>query len=80
MSHFYTNLCLLGDQILYRGYEGGAPVQYREKSQPVLYLVPEAQSKPSKYKTLDGRNAFPKHCDGAREARDLLKQYENAAA
>ena len=79
MSHFYTNLCLLGDQILYRGYEGGAPVQYREKSQPVLYLVPEAQSKPSKYKTLDGRNAFPKHCDGAREARDLLKQYENAA-
>ena len=79
MSHFYTTLCLLGDQILYRGYEGGAPVQYREKSQPVLYLVPEAQSKPSKYKTLDGRNAFPKHCDGAREARDLLKQYENAA-
>ncbi|MEC9436543.1 MAG: DNA polymerase domain-containing protein [Thermoproteota archaeon] len=79
MSHFYTNLCLLGDQILYRGYEGGAPVQYRERSQPVLYLVPEAQSKPSKYKTLDGRNAFPKHCDGAREARDLLKQYENAA-
>ena len=79
MSHFYTSLCLLGDNILYRGYEGGAPVQYREKSQPVLYLVPEAQSKPSKYKTLDGRNAFPKHCDGAREARDLLKQYENAA-
>ena len=44
-----------------------------------MYLVPDAQSKPSKYKTLDGRKAYPKQFDGAREARDFLRQYENAA-
>ena len=79
MSSFYTNMCLLGNDILYRGYEDGQQVQYREKSQPVMYLVPNAQSKPSKYKTLDGRKAYPKQFDGAREARDFLRQYENAA-
>ena len=79
MSEFYTNLCLLGNDILYRGYENGQPVQYREKSQPVMYLVPDAQKKPSKYKTLDGRKAYPKQFDGARDAREFLKQYENAA-
>ena len=79
MSEFYTNLCLLGNDILYRGYENGQPVQYRERSQPVLFLVPDAQKKPSKYKTLDGRKAYPKKFDGAREAREFLKQYENAA-
>ncbi len=79
MSDFYTNLVLLGDDILYRGYEDGQPVQYREKSHPVLYFVPQSQSKPSKYKTLDGRKAYRKQFDGAREARDTLKQYEGAA-
>ena len=79
MSEFYTNLCLLGNDILYRGYENGNPVQYREKSQPTLYLVPDAQKKPTKYKTLDGRKAYPKKFDGARDAREFLKQYEDAA-
>ena len=78
MSNFYTNLCLLGDDILYRGYEDGHPVQYREKSSPTMYLVPQAQQKKSKFRTLDGRYAFPKRFDGAREARDFMKQYENA--
>ena len=79
MSDFYTNLTLIGDDILYRGYEDGEPVQYREKTKPVMYLVPDAQKKPSKYKTLDGRKAYPKQFDGAREARNFLRQYENAA-
>lgn len=79
MSKFYTNVCLLGDDILYRGYEHGNPVQYREKSSPIMFLVPAAQSKPSKYKTLDGRYAHEKQFDGAREAREFMKQYENAA-
>ena len=69
----------MGDDILYRGYENGEPVQYRERSKPVMYLVPDAQKKPSKYKTLDGRKAYPKQFDGAREARDFIRQYENAA-
>jgi len=79
MSNFYTNVCLLGDDILYRGYERGNPVQYREKSSPVMFLVPSAQNKSSNYKTLDGRYAHRKQFSGAKEARDFMKQYENAA-
>ena len=77
MSKFYTNLVLLGDDILYRGYEHGQRVQYRERSSPVLFFVPKAQSKETKFKTLDGRRAYAKHFSGAREAREVLKQYEN---
>ena len=79
MSDFYTSVCLLGDDILIRGYEQGSPVQYREKSRPTLFLVPQAQQKKSKYRTLDGRYAFPKQFDGAREAREFIKQYEGAS-
>lgn len=79
MSDFYTSVCLLGDDILIRGYEHGDPVQYREKSRPTLFLVPNAQQKTSKFKTLDGRYAFPKQFDGAREAREFIKQYEGAS-
>ena len=77
MSKFYTNLVLLGDDILYRGYEHGQRVQYRDRSSPVLFFVPKAQSKDTKYKTLDGRRAYKKQFNGAREAREVLKQYEN---
>ena len=79
MSNFYTSAVLLGDDILIRGYEDGRPVKYREKSSPTMFLVPEVQSKKSKFKTLDGRYAHPKRFDGAREAREFIKQYEGAA-
>mgnify|MGYP003332240555 FL=1 len=55
MSSFYTSLVLLGDDILYRGYEHGERVHYREKIKPTLFLVPDAQKRPSEYRTLDGR-------------------------
>ena len=77
MSKFYTNLVLLGDDILYRGYEHGQRVQYRERSSPVLFFVPQAQTKDTKFRTLDGRRAYKKQFSGAREAREVLKQYEN---
>ena len=62
--NFYTDVLLLGDDILFRGYENGSAVQYREKCRPTLYFVPREQSKESKYKTLDGRYAHPKRFDG----------------
>ena len=74
---FYTDVLLLGDDILYRGYEGQEPVQYREKVRPTLYFVPQDQSKKSKYKTLDGRYAHPKSFDGARDARSFIEKYEH---
>ena len=72
---FYTDVLLLGDDILYRGYEHGEPVQYREKIRPTLFFVPNNQSKKSKFKTLDGRYAHPKRFDGAREARQFIEHY-----
>ena len=72
---FYTDVLLLGDDILYRGYEHGEPVQYREKIRPTLFFVPNNQSKQSKFKTLDGRYAHPKRFDGAREARQFIEHY-----
>jgi len=73
---FYTDVLLLGDDILYRGYEHGEPVQYREKIRPTLYFVPQNQQKESKFRTLDGRYAHPKKFDGARDARKFIEQYE----
>jgi len=78
MSNFYTSLVLLGDDILYRGYENGQPVKYREKSSPIMFMVPSAQTKPSDFHTLDGRRAYPKRFDGAREAREFVNQYMDA--
>ena len=72
---FYTDVILLGDVILYRGYENGEPVEYREKCRPTLYFVPDNQNKESKFKTLDGRYAHPKRFDGARDARKFIDQY-----
>ncbi len=77
MSDFYTNVIIFGDTALVRGYRNGERVQYREKTSPSLYLVPANQSKPSKYKTLDGRYAHKKKFDGVREARDFLQKYSD---
>ena len=74
---FYTNILLLGDDILYRGYENGVPVQFRDKIRPTLFFVPNDQTKKSRYKTLDGRYAHPKKFDGAREAREFIEQYKS---
>ena len=74
---FYTDCLLLGDDILYRGYEDGDAITYREKCTPTLYFVPQDQSKKSKYKTLDNRYAHPKKFDGARDARSFIEKYEN---
>ena len=39
MSHFYTNIQLAGNTILYRGYEDGQPVQSRTHFSPTLYVT-----------------------------------------
>ena len=74
--NFYTDVLLLGDDILYRGYENGEHVQYRERVRPTLYYVSEDQTRTSKYKTLDGRYAHPQCFDGARKAREFIDKYK----
>ncbi len=74
---FYTNVLLWGDSIMYRGYEHGQPVQFRDRIRPKLFMVPDEQSKRSKFRTLDGRYAHPQEFDGARSARQFIEEYEN---
>ena len=56
MSQFYTNIQLAGDNILYRGYEDGEPVQFRTSFSPTLYVL---SKKKDKFRTLDGRTVSP---------------------
>ena len=72
MSSFYTNIQLAGDTILYRGYEDGRPVHYRESFSPTLYVL---SKKKEKFKTLDGKYVSPVKFGTAREAREFIKTY-----
>jgi len=71
---FYTSVEQIGDDILYRGYDHGDRVQYREKFSPTLF-VPCNQE--SKYKTLDGQKVKPIKFAGPRDAREFMQKYEN---
>ena len=48
---FYTNVQMVGDHFLVRGYENGQHFMTREKFYPTLFV--EAKGK-TKYKTLEG--------------------------
>jgi len=73
MSHFYTNVQLAGNTILYRGYENGQPVQSRTHFCPTLYVL---SKKHEEFKTLDGKNVSPVKFDSSKEAREFIQQYE----
>jgi DNA polymerase elongation subunit (family B) len=70
--NFYTNIQLVSDQILYRGYENGERVMYRDKMSPTLFAP---SKKETKYKTLDGQFVKPIKFLTVREARDFIKKY-----
>ena len=69
---FYTNVQLLGNTILYRGYEGGERVEHRFQFSPTLFMT---SNKEEKYKTLTGRNVTPVKFNTVREARDFAEKY-----
>jgi len=70
---FYTNIQQMGDDILYRGFDNGRRVQYREAFSPTLFVSSPTESK---YKTLDRQNVKPMKFSGPREAREFMKKYE----
>ena len=70
---FYTNVQLIGNNILYRGYEGGERVQSRTEFSPTLFITSNNQEK---YKTLTGRYVKPMKFKNAREAREFANTYD----
>ena len=73
MSHFYTNIQLAGNTILYRGYEDGQPVQSRTHFSPTLYVT---SNKKEKFKTLTGESVKPIKFGTPKEAREFIQQYD----
>ena len=70
---FYTNVQLVGDNVLYLGYENGQRIQRKFKFSPTLYIVTK---KETKHKTLDGRYAKPVRFESVREARQFVDKYK----
>ena len=70
---FYTNIQMVGNEFLVRGYENGQSVLFREKYEPTLFVK---SKKPSKYKTLDGENVEPIQPGTVRDCREFYERYQ----
>ena len=70
---FYTNVQLVGDNLLYLGYEDGQRIQRKFKFSPTLFVVTD---KKTKQKTLDGRYAKAIKFDSVKEAKGFIEQYK----
>ena len=70
---FYTNCQLVGDNLLYIGYEDGQRIQRKFKFSPTLFVVTK---KETNHRTLDGRYAKPVRFESVREARQFVDKYK----
>jgi DNA polymerase elongation subunit (family B) len=70
---FYTNVQMVGDHFLVRGYENGEHFMIREKFSPTLFVPSKKQTK---YQTLSGEYVEPIEPGSVRECRDFIKKYD----
>ena len=70
---FYTNVQMIGDQFLVRGYEDGKNFMIREKYSPTLFV---SSNKKSFYRTLTGEYVEPIKPGGVRDCREFIKKYD----
>ena len=71
---FYTNVQMIGNKFLVRGYENGKHVMYKDEYRPTLFIP---SNKESKYKTLEGENVAPIQPGFVRDCREFYKKYED---
>ena len=71
---FYTNVQMVGDHFLVRGYENGRHFMTREKFNPTLFVP---SNKKTKYQTLTGESVEAIQPGSVRECRDFVKKYES---
>jgi len=69
---FYTNVQMVGDNFLVRGYEDGKHFATREKFYPTLFVDSKRKTK---YKTLDGKYVETVEPGTVRECREFMKNY-----
>ena len=70
---FYTNVQMVGDNFLVRGYENGKHFMTREKFYPTLF-VPSRRK--TKYKTLEGEYVESVDPGTVRDCREFIKRYD----
>ena len=71
---FYTNVQMVGDHFLVRGYENGEHFMTRERFNPTLFVP---SNKKTKYKTLNGEYVEAVQPGSVRDCREFIKKYEN---
>ena len=70
---FYTNIQLIGNQFLIRGYENGKHITHREEWKPTLFVPSKRKTK---YKTLEGEFVEPIQPGFVRDCREFYKKYD----
>lgn len=71
--NFYTNVQTYGNNILYRGYEDGQRVQYKDAFRPSLF-VPSNKTN-TKYRTMHGKSVEEIQPGSIKDCRDFVKEY-----
>ena len=69
---FYTNVQMVGDNFLVRGYEDGKHFMTREKFYPTLFVPSKRKTK---YKTLEGEYVEAIDPGTVRECREFIRKY-----
>jgi len=70
---FYTNVQMVGDHFLVRGYEDGKHFMTREKFNPTLFVP---SNKKTKYQTLSGEYVEAVQPGSVRDCREFIKKYD----
>ena len=70
---FYTNVQMVGDHFLVRGYENGRHFATREKFYPTLFVP---SNKETEYKTLEGDYVESIDPGTVRDCREFIKKYD----
>ncbi len=71
---FYTNVQLIGNKFLVRGYDNGEHVQFRDDYNPTLFVPTQ---KESKYRTLEGEKVEAIQPGFVRDCREFYKKYQD---
>ena len=67
---FYTNVQLIGNQVLVRGVENGRRYEHRDEFFPTLFVK---SKKPTKFRTLTGESVEEVNPGTVRDCRDSTK-------
>ena len=70
---FYTNVQMVGDHFLVRGYENGKHFASRERFNPTLFVNSKKQTN---YKTLNGEYVEAVKPGSVRDCREFIKKYD----